>query len=63
MALEEPAIDDNLEKRCSVCGARLNEAEITASRESGGPFLCLVHAEEESPAAGLEDGFSEDPAE
>ena len=63
MALEERTIEDNLEKRCTVCGAQLKEAEITASRESGGPFLCLVHAEEESPAAGPEEGFSDDPGD
>ncbi len=63
MSLEEHTIEDNLERRCEVCGTTLSEAEIKASRESGGPFLCLVHAEEERPAAAPEEGISDDPGE
>ena len=39
-----------LERSCAVCGARLTTQEIHESRESGGPFLCSVHAAEELPA-------------
>jgi recombinational DNA repair protein (RecF pathway) len=50
MDLEERAgVDDNLERTCAVCGATLSEAEIEASREAGGRFLCSTHASEEDP--------------
>ena len=51
MDLEERTLEDTLEKTCSVCGARLTGQEIEAARETGGPFLCGVHAREELPAA------------
>jgi hypothetical protein len=51
MDLEERTLEDTLEKTCSVCGARLTGLEIEAARETGGPFLCSVHAAEELPAA------------
>lgn len=63
MSLEEHTIEDNLERTCEVCGAKLTEAEIEASREAGGPFLCLVHAEEEAPAAAPGEGVTDDPGE
>jgi len=58
MDLEERTLEDTLERNCSVCGAQLTEQEILESRESGGPFLCSVHAAEELPAeeAGQLDG-------
>jgi hypothetical protein len=51
MDLEERTLDDTLEKSCTVCGARLTGLEIEAARETGGPFLCSVHAAEELSAA------------
>jgi hypothetical protein len=53
MGLEERTLEDTLEKTCTVCGARLTKREIDAARETGGPFLCSVHAAEELPAAEL----------
>jgi hypothetical protein len=50
MDLEERTLDDTLERSCAACGTRLTEQEILESRESGGPFLCSVHAAEELPA-------------
>jgi hypothetical protein len=46
---EERSIEETLEDRCEVCGTALSEAEILAARESGGPFVCSVHAAEELP--------------
>ena len=54
MDLEERTLEDTLEQTCSVCGAPLTKQEIIESRESGGPFLCSVHAAEELPAAEAE---------
>lgn len=48
--LEERSIEDNLERRCTVCGAELTQREIEEARETAGPFLCSVHAAEELPA-------------
>ena len=59
MDLEERTLEDTLERSCAACGAQLTTQEIHESRESGGPFLCSVHAAEELPAeeAGqLDDG-------
>jgi hypothetical protein len=56
---EEHMIDQTLERTCSMCGAQLTSAEIEASREAGGPFLCSVHAAETLPADEL--SASEDP--
>ena len=50
MDLEEHTLEDSLERRCAVCGAELDQAEIEAAREVGGPFVCSVHAAEELPA-------------
>jgi hypothetical protein len=53
MDLEERTLEDTLEETCTVCGARLTKLEIDAARETGGPFLCSVHAAEELPAESL----------
>ena len=50
MDLEERTLEETLERSCGVCGAPLTDQEILESRESGGPFLCSVHAAEELPA-------------
>jgi hypothetical protein len=48
MDLEERAgVDPVIERTCSECGTKLTEAEIKASLDTGGPFLCTVHANEE----------------
>jgi hypothetical protein len=61
MALEENSLDDNLERTCTVCGARLTQLEIEAAREAGGPFLCSVHTAEALPVEDL-DGDDDDAA-
>ena len=38
-----------IEQTCAECGAELTRAEIDASLDSGGRFLCSVHAAEEVP--------------
>jgi hypothetical protein len=55
MDLEERTLDDTIARTCAVCGAKLTTAEIVAGRETGGPFLCTVHAMEEAPADELVD--------
>jgi hypothetical protein len=50
--LEEHSLDPVIERTCAECGAKLTAQEIEASMESGGPFLCTIHATEEVP---LED--------
>ena len=52
MDLEEHSVDPVIERNCAECGAKLTSAEIQASLDAGGPFLCSVHAAEEVP---LED--------
>jgi hypothetical protein len=52
MDLEPRNLDPVVERTCAECGAKLTEAEIESALESGGPFLCTVHAIEEVP---LED--------
>jgi hypothetical protein len=48
MDLEErEGVDPVIERRCAECGATLTEQEIRAALDSGGPFLCTVHANEE----------------
>jgi hypothetical protein len=48
MDLEEHSgVDPVIERTCAECGARLTESEIKASLDTGGPFLCTVHANEE----------------
>ncbi len=49
MDLEEHSLDPVIERTCEECGARLTANEIKASLESGGPYLCSVHAAEEIP--------------
>jgi hypothetical protein len=50
--LEEHSLDPVIERTCSECGATLTSEEIRASLESGGAYLCSVHAAEQVP---LED--------
>ncbi|MBX5468448.1 MAG: hypothetical protein IRZ21_00945 [Thermoleophilaceae bacterium] len=53
MGLEEQSgVDPVIERTCAECGAKLTAKEIEDSLESGGPYLCTVHAQEEVP---LED--------
>jgi hypothetical protein len=48
MDLEESSgVDPVIERTCAECGTRLTEQEIRASLDTGGPFLCTVHANEE----------------
>ncbi len=48
MDLEEHSgVDPVIERNCAECGTKLTEDEIKASLETGGPFLCTVHAAEE----------------
>lgn len=49
MDLEEHSLDPVIERNCTECGAKLTSSEIEASLESGGLFLCSVHAAEEIP--------------
>ena len=49
MDLEEHSLDPVIERTCAECGATLTEGEIRASLESGGAYLCSVHAAEEVP--------------
>jgi hypothetical protein len=49
MDLEERTLDPVIERTCAECGARLTDAEIRASLEAGGPYLCSVHAAEQVP--------------
>ncbi len=48
MRLEErEGVDPVIERRCAECGATLTQQEIQAALDSGGPYLCTVHANEE----------------
>ena len=50
MDLEEHSgVDPVIERTCAECGTRLTDAEIHASLDTGGPFLCTVHASEDVP--------------
>jgi hypothetical protein len=49
---ETGGVDPVIEQRCEECGAKLTDAEVRAALESGGPYLCQVHALERVP---LED--------
>ena len=50
MDLEEHSgVDPVIERTCAECGTKLPDQEIRASLETGGPFLCTVHAAEEVP--------------
>jgi hypothetical protein len=48
MDLEEKSgVDPVIERTCAECGTKLTQAEIQASLDTGGPFLCTVHASDE----------------
>lgn len=47
MDLEEHTNEELVEQRCETCGATLTTQEIRAAHETGGRFLCAVHATEE----------------
>jgi hypothetical protein len=50
MDLEERSgVDPVIERTCAECGTKLTEQEIQAALDSGGRFLCSVHAAEEAP--------------
>jgi len=55
MDLEEQSLDPVIERECAECGAKLTDEEIKASLESGGPYLCSVHAAEQVPLAEEDD--------
>ena len=44
---EKTGVDPVIERTCAECGTKLTEAEIQASLDTGGAFLCTVHAAEE----------------
>jgi hypothetical protein len=44
---EQTGVDPVIERTCAECGTKLTSEEIKASLETGGPFLCSVHAAEE----------------
>lgn len=49
---ETEGVEPVIEERCVECGAKLTQQEVQAALESGGPYLCQVHALENVP---LED--------
>ena len=49
---ETEGVEPVIQERCAECGAKLTDAEVRAALESGGPYLCQVHALENLP---LED--------
>jgi hypothetical protein len=51
---EQEGVEPLVERTCEVCGATLTEGEMKASLESGGQYLCSVHAAEELPAEEVE---------
>ncbi|MDP8943166.1 MAG: hypothetical protein M3N16_03495 [Actinomycetota bacterium] len=58
MDLEPSNLDPVIERTCAECGAGLTDAEIRASLEAGGAYLCSVHAAEEVPLE--EEGLAEE---
>ena len=44
---EQEGVDPVIERKCAECGATLTDSEIKAAIDTGGPFLCTVHANEE----------------
>jgi hypothetical protein len=46
---EQSGVDPIVERECAECGAKLTSEEIKASLDSGGRYLCSVHAAEEIP--------------
>lgn len=51
MDLEEHSLEPVIERSCQTCGATLTEREIRDSLETGGPYLCSIHAAEEAGVA------------
>jgi hypothetical protein len=49
------AVDPVIERTCEECGTELTDEEIRASLESGGRYLCSVHAAEELHAEEMEE--------
>jgi hypothetical protein len=48
MELEErEGVDPVIERRCTECGVELTQREIQAALDSGGPYLCTMHANEQ----------------
>src|SRR5947207_2406057 len=41
---ESGGVEPVIQQQCAECGAKLTEAEIRAALDSGGPYLCSVHA-------------------
>ena len=58
MTLEEHSLDPVIERTCAECGATLTDAEMQACLESGGAYLCSVHAAEQLPADAEDDGIA-----
>jgi hypothetical protein len=48
---ETGGVDPVIEQTCAECGAKLTDAEVRAALDSGGPYLCSVHALENVPLA------------
>ena len=44
---EKTGVDPVIERTCAECGTTLTSEEIKTSLETGGPYLCSVHAAEE----------------
>ena len=44
---EQEGVDPVIERKCAECGATLTDSEIKAALDTGGPFLCTVHASDE----------------
>jgi hypothetical protein len=42
-------VEPVIEYSCAECGAKLTEEEIAQSLETGGTYLCSVHAAERVP--------------
>jgi hypothetical protein len=48
MDLEDSSgVDPVIERTCAECGTKLTDEEIKSSLDTGGPFLCTVHASEQ----------------
>ena len=46
---EQEGVEPVIERTCAECGTPLTAAEIEASLETGGAYLCTVHAQEQVP--------------
>jgi hypothetical protein len=42
-------VEPVIERTCAECGAKLTDEEMAASLETGGAYLCSVHAAERVP--------------